>query len=152
MRNHRRTRRGFTLIEVLLVLAILGMLAAVGAVAYFGIFEKAKVDTTKAKIDVVMDQLETYHMNVGSYPNTELGIDALMTVPDDEEIAKKWAGPYIKKPQALRDAWDNMLESDLLEDEQNGKFVSVPRVSSAGPDGQPGNDDDIRGWDEEEQD
>jgi len=152
--NPRRAhRRGFTLVEILLVLAILLMLAGVAVVALSGVREGAQIDSTKVLIQEIENALETYYMHLSRYPTEEDGgLAALLTRPafDDERLAERWRGPYLRMEP--RDAWQNPLNyqlADALSEEAAGgkRF----RLWSNGPDGQDGTADDIRNWTEETQ-
>lgn len=149
--RNRKMRRGFTLIEVLLVLVILGMVATIGIVAYTNIQQGAKIDTTKSLIDAVTGALKTYNLQIGHYPtDDEGGLGALLTKPTftNDTLGEKWHGPYLEKDPL--DAWGNKLNYRLDEvDNGSGGKVQMPRVWSNGPDGQDGSDDDIRNWKDE---
>jgi general secretion pathway protein G len=112
----RQRRRGFTLLEILVVIAILGLLTGMVAVAVVPTFTKAKVDTTRTNIGTTMDLLKQYYLRKNKYPDTGTGLKALV----DEQITDK----------VPRDAWNNdfvyMLEGNK------------PVVMSYGDDGTPG--------------
>lgn len=133
-------RRAFTLLEVLMVIVILGVLAALIVPQFMGTEKRAKVDLTKAQIEALGSDLERFRLHVGRYPTTDEGLAVLLTAPDDEEVAEKWAGPYIKKP--ARDAWQN----DLIYESPGTYNENSYDLSSAGPDQQAGTDDDIKNW------
>ena len=151
MKSGNRSRRGFTLLEVLLVIAILGMLATVGIVLLTGTREGAKIDITRTLVDVVSNTLETYSMHLEQYPTEEQGgLKALLEKPqfEDEKLAEKWRGPYLKREPL--DAWKRPLGYRLEEVNVGGMTRTVPRIWSNGPDGQEGTDDDIKNWSDEE--
>jgi len=137
-------RRAFTLLEVLMVIVILGLLVAFVAPALFATGEKAKVDLTKAAVDSGFgNALSLYRMAMNHYPTDEEGgLKALYEKPSDEEAAKKWAGPYIEKPENLKDAWGHeyIYKCPGQYNEQGYD------LSSPGPDGKEGSDDDIVNW------
>ena len=92
---HGRTRlRGFTLLELLVVLVILGLLAGYVAPRYFSQVGKSEVKTARAQIDALEKALDQYRIDTGRYPSTEQGLAALNAKPADEA---KWDGPYLKK-------------------------------------------------------
>jgi general secretion pathway protein G len=101
--NGRRfpRQRGFTLLELLVVIVIIGMLAGLVAPRYFDQVSKSNTKIAKAQIDSLEKALDQYRLDVGSYPTTEQGLDALNTRPQNLE---KWAGPYLKKAVPL-DPW-----------------------------------------------
>jgi len=151
MENRRRSRRGFTLIEILLVLAIIGMLAGVTIFAIGGIGKRARVDTTKATLETVANALDTYQLHVGHYPTEEEGnLDALRIKPsfDSDQLADKWSGPYLKK--APLDAWNNALSYEIRVATSDDSTEPPYRLWSNGPDGMSDTEDDINYWTEEE--
>lgn len=151
MRYHKQTRPGFTLIEILLVLAIIGMLAGVTIFAIGGIGKKARVDTTKATLETVANALDTYNLHIGHYPTEEEGnLSALRVRPsfDNEQLTENWAGPYLRREPV--DAWSNPLRYEanvaMTRDETAPPF----RLWSNGPDGMSDTEDDIQYWSEED--
>lgn len=134
-------KKGFTLIEVLLVILILGMLASVGIYMLVGTRDRAKIDTTRALVETTLAQaLDTYEMHLGELPTSEQGLTALVEKPafDTEEKGAKWCGPYLKK--LPKDAWDRDIHYERSED---GKTY---KLWSDGPDGTSGSEDDIRNY------
>jgi general secretion pathway protein G len=85
---------GFTLLELLVVVAIIGLLAGYVGPRYFGQIGKAEVKTARAQIDALEKALDAYRLDVGRYPSNEQGLDALVTQPAG---STRWAGPYLKK-------------------------------------------------------
>ena len=133
-RSKRRPgRAGFTLVEVLLVLAILVILASLVAVAVIPAMKKSRIRAAKTQISLFTVQFQHYYIDVGSFPTTAQGMEALRLAPAD--LVDKWAGPYATKA-IPPDPWGRkyLYQSD---DGQNY------RLSSNGPDGQPNTDDDI---------
>jgi general secretion pathway protein G len=86
--------RGFTLLELLVVIVIIGMLAGLVAPRYFDQVSKSNTKIAKAQIESLGKALDQYRLDVGSYPTTEQGLAALNVRPQNQE---RWAGPYLKK-------------------------------------------------------
>jgi general secretion pathway protein G len=143
----KRTKRGFTLMEVLLVLAILGMMAGIAIFAMVGQREGAKKDITDIKIKELKNALDAYNMNIGHYPTEEEGgLTALLTKPSfsDEVLGEKWRGPYLtEKP---RDPWGNEFHYEATQAGTPEAALTPCKVWSNGPDGQDGTEDDIKSW------
>jgi len=141
----RDNSRGFTLIEVLMVIVILGLLATLAIVELWPTGEAKKVEATSLLIGEVGTALDMYKMDIGHYPNeNEGGLKALREKPtfDNEKLAEKWHGPYLKKEPM--DAWSNPLKYELLEGTGGTeKPVTAYKLSSNGPNGNEGDDDDI---------
>jgi general secretion pathway protein G len=144
LKRRSGTRKGFTLLEVLMVVTIIGLLAAFVVPQLFGARRKAEVQLTEALIKSgINGTLERYRLDMGHYPREEDGgLRALVDKPDDEKEAKKWAGPYIKNAEDLRDAWQN----ELIYECPGSVNTDSYDLSSPGPDGNQGTDDDITNW------
>ena len=99
-----RASYGFTLLELLVVMVIIGLLAGYVAPKYFSQVGKSEVKMAQAQIDSLEKALDQYRLDTGHYPNTEQGLDALMTRPPNE---LKWQGPYLKK-QVPPDPWGKL--------------------------------------------
>lgn len=98
----RRHQQGFTLIEIMVVIIILGLLGAVVGPRLLGNVGKANTDTTRLQIENLSAALDLYYLEVGDYPSTEQGLDALIMAPQD---VPGWNGPYLKKRKVPTDAW-----------------------------------------------
>jgi general secretion pathway protein G len=94
--------QGFTLLELLVVMVIIGLLAGYVGPKYFEQIGKSETKTARAQIDALGKALDQYRIDVGSYPNTEQGLAALNKNPTSEA---KWQGPYLKK-SVPNDPWD----------------------------------------------
>lgn len=134
-----RNAKGFTLIEVLIVMVILGLLAALVAPKMFGKVGKSKQKAAKSQIALFETALDTYRLDVGRYPLTEHGLQALRTKP---EGAERWDGPYLPKDIPL-DPWGH--EYRYESPGQNGDF-DIISYGLDGKEGGEGEDEDITNW------
>ena len=89
-----RASRGFTLLELLVVIVIIGLLAGYVAPRYFSQVGKSEVQVARAQIDALEKALDQYRLDTSRYPSTEQGLDALTTRPANEA---RWQGPYLKR-------------------------------------------------------
>ena len=99
----RRDQRGFTLIELLVVIIILGLLAGLVGPRLFGRVGQSKQATARAQIELFGAALDQYRLDVGAYPASGAGLDALVKNPS----VANWNGPYLKKNAVPRDPWGN---------------------------------------------
>ncbi|HVZ91400.1 MAG TPA: type II secretion system major pseudopilin GspG [Rhizomicrobium sp.] len=104
IRKLRRGDSGFTLLELLVVLAIMGMLAAIIAPQVIGYLGKSRTKAAQVQIQYIMQGLELFRIDVGRYPSQQEGLQALVT---QAPTAPNWNGPYLKKDSALVDPWGN---------------------------------------------
>jgi len=100
----RRGERGFTLIELLVVIAILGMLVYMVAPAALRQLGSSKQKIAQQSVERLVGILDIYKLDVGSYPSSDQGLQALVTKPGD---AGGWAGPYVKGGTVPVDPWDH---------------------------------------------
>ena len=96
-----RSSQGFTLLELLVVIVIIGLLAGYVAPRYFSQVGKSEVQVARAQLDAFEKALDQYRLDTSHYPSTEQGLDALMTKPASEA---RWQGPYLKRT-APPDPW-----------------------------------------------
>lgn len=129
-----RNNSGFTLIELLVVMVIIGLLAALVGPRFIRQEEKAKVKAAKAQIELLSTALDTFRLDVGRYPTSQEGLEALRSQPGGLE---RWDGPYLKKDVPL-DPWGKPYVYKSPGD--HGPFDIV----SNGADGAPGGDGDNR--------
>ncbi|CAG0996143.1 Type II secretion system protein G [Methylophilaceae bacterium] len=96
-----RLQHGFTLLELLVVMVIIGLLAGYVGPKYFAQIGKSETKAARAQIDALGKALDQYRLDTGHYPNTEQGLAALNSPPSDEP---KWQGPYLQK-SVPNDPW-----------------------------------------------
>ena len=102
-----RCLRGFSFIEVMVVIIILGLLSSVVGVYLFDSAEKAKADATKTQIRGLETALDLYRLHNSRYPSSEQGLKALMERPEVGLIPKNWNGPYLRGNNLPEDGWDS---------------------------------------------
>ena len=130
---------GFTLLELLVVMVIIGLLAGYVGPKYFSQIGKSEIKAAKAQMDALEKALDQYRLDIGRYPTTEQGLAALYTKPANEP---KWQGPYLKKAPPP-DPWGHAYIY-----KSPGEHGDVD-ISSYGNDGQPGGTGeaaDITNW------
>jgi general secretion pathway protein G len=123
---------GFTLLELLVVVAIIGVLAGFVAPRYFGQVGKSEVNTARAQIDALEKALDQYRLDVGRYPSNELGLKALVEKPASEP---KWNGPYLKKAVPL-DPWGQQYVYKFPGQKGDFDLISYGRDRQAGGSGE----------------
>jgi general secretion pathway protein G len=129
----RRGAAGFTLTELLVVLVILGLLAAIVAPRLMGsVLGGAKTKTAAAQIHALATALDIYRLDVGSYPNSESGLESLVSAPPD---AEGWAGSYLTGKKVPKDPWGNPYHYRLSDDGMSYVLTSYGADNSEGGDG-----------------
>jgi general secretion pathway protein G len=138
----RKTRReaGFTLLEMLVVLAIMGLLAAIVAPQVLKYLGTSKTQTAKVEVQNITSALELYRLDVGRYPTAEEGLGSLVTAPS---TAPGWNGPYLKKASALKDPWDQPY---LYRNPGQHSEVDVYSLGSDKAEGGAGEAADVGNW------
>lgn len=149
MQNQKRTtastQSGFTLIEIMVVIVILGILAGLIVPRIMGRPEEAKQLKAKMQIESIGTALKLYKLDMGSYPTTEQGLQALVAAPGTTGTSKWRKGGYLDKGRVPKDPWDN--DFIYLAPGTNGDYDLI----SYGADGVSGGDDknkDITSWEE----
>jgi len=147
--RHARAAAGFTLIEVLIAIAIVVVLLGIVAVNILGAKERAEPDVAKIQMSKIESALEQFYLVFDRFPTEEEGLEALWSDQtldvDDEALADRWYS-FLKDP-APEDVWGN--EWGYRAESEHGEQYDL---WSNGPDGEEGTDDDITAWTDEEDD
>lgn len=125
-------RRGFSLLEMLIVVAIIGLIATLVFSRLGGTYGKSQVRVTEAQIQAAAAAIERFKMDVGRYPLEEEGFSVLLEAPPD---TPSWAGPYLDRDEEPKDGWNRPL---IYQIDERWGF----RVISYGADGRPGGEGD----------
>ena len=141
--NFKTHQRGFSLIEIMVVIVIMGLLIGVVGPRVFQNVEKAQIETAKANMANLKTALDSYRLDNYRYPTTEQGLDALIMKPDVDPEPKKWRQYMDKLP---RDPWDN--DYQYISPSDNGKPFDIYTLGADGVRGGEGNDADISFWDD----
>lgn len=140
-RSHPRSA-GFTLLEILVVLAIIGLLAGLAITNVDKIFGGAQGSTVALQVrDSMRTPLTSYRIAMGDYPSTAEGLNALITPPSSK--ADRWHGPYLEPAKIPTDPWGEPLQYAYPGTRNKGGYD----LWSKGPDKQSGTADDIGNWD-----
>lgn len=132
-------RGGFTFIEMLVVLIIIGLLFGLVAPRFLGQEEKARVKTARAQIELLGTALDTFRLDVGRYPTTQEGLEALRRQPGGLE---RWDGPYIKK-DVPKDPWGQPYVYNSPG--EHGPYDLLSYGADKAPGGE-GNNGDVASW------
>ncbi|HET7624315.1 MAG TPA: type II secretion system major pseudopilin GspG [Verrucomicrobiae bacterium] len=130
------TRRAFTLVELLLVLVILGTLAAIVLPKFTGTTQRSRITAAQTQIATFKTALNAFEVDNGYYPKS---LGDLIQAPRDTQ---NWHGPYLDSDVVPKDPWQHDYTYTVPGRHNTSSFD----ISSAGPDGQSGNDDDITNW------
>jgi general secretion pathway protein G len=136
----RQMYDGFTLIELMVVVIVLGILAATIIPQFMGVTEDAKVNTAKTHIEALKTALGMYNIHMDRFPTTEEGLKALVQPPGD--AGKGWKGPYVDELKP--DPWGNPYQYRCPG--QNGKRYDIWSRGADGADGGEGINADISCW------
>ena len=144
---NRSHEKGFTLIELMVVIAILALLGGVVAPQVMNKLKDAKPQKVKIDIERIGMALDMYAVDNGDYPTSEQGLDALVTKPTSQPEPLNWNRSYVKGGTKFVDPWNNdyVYESPSTHEGYDYDLFSY------GPDGQEGGEDDITNWSEEDE-
>lgn len=137
MRSNRARERGMTLIEILVVLVLIGIVLGIVGGNFIGKGEKAKADAAKIEIGQITQTLDLYKLEIGRYPSSQEGLQALITAPAG---VTNWNGPYWKKNAIPKDPWGN--EYRYASPGSKGPY-EITSLGADGKEGGEGPDKDI---------
>ncbi len=132
--QHERGSEGFTLLEILIVVTIIGVLMSVLASRFLGRVGDAKVQLAAVQIDKLAGTIDMYRLDNGSYPTTDQGLDALVSPPTSGPPPRRYQPGGYAKPKDLLDPWNGPLTYQAPGQVNTSGFD----LCSLGPDGQPG--------------
>jgi general secretion pathway protein G len=139
--RRRPLSAGFTLLEILVVLAIIGLLAGLAITNVDKIFGGAQVSTVRLQVrDSMRTSLTSYRIAMGDYPTTGEGLQALISAPSGK--TDRWHGPYLEPAKIPTDPWGEPLQYRYPGEKNRGSYD----LWSKGPDKQSGTEDDIGNW------
>ena len=134
------TQQGFTLLELLVVLGIIAMLAGLVGPQVMKHMAESKVKAAKVQLEDLAQTLDMYKLDVGGYPTSDQGLEALIASP---EGAQRWNGPYLRKNKVPLDPWNN--EYIYASPGEHGKF-DLSSLGADGKEGGEGEDKDLTSW------
>jgi len=142
MERLRLNEEGFTLIEIMIVLAIIGFILGMVGYNLMGRFEKAKVETAQNQIRLLQGAMSSYKRDNNRYPTTDQGLEALVSKPSIGRTPKFYPkGGYLSSSKVPSDPWDNPYR--FASPGIHGHDIEI---SSDGPDGDQGTEDDLKSW------
>ena len=137
--KRRKRLRGFSFIEVMVVIIILGLLSSIVGVYLFDSAEQAKADATKTQIKGLETALDLYRLHNSRYPSGEQGLKALLEKPEVGVIPKNWNGPYLRGNNLPEDGWGSPYRYLSV----SGKNYEIISLGADGTDGGTDLDEDI---------
>ena len=129
MKKQRQKQFGFSLIELLVVLVILGLLASVVAPQVMKHVGKAKTDSARLQIADLGAAIDLYYLEIGDYPTTEQGLEALIEAPSN---ASNWNGPYLKKKVLPLDPWGTAYQYQSPGENGDYDLLTLGKDNKAG--------------------
>lgn len=103
----QKQQKGFSFIEMMIVVAIMAGLIAIVGPMLFGKLDEAKIDQAKIQMKSLVSALDLYRLDTSGYPTTDQGLDALLKKPEVGIVPENWRGPYLKSSKVPKDPWNN---------------------------------------------
>ncbi len=141
MNLHRMRERGFSLIEIIIVITIIGLIVAWAGNRIFGQGDKAKAGIAKSRIAELSAQLDLYKLETGRYPTSAEGLKALLQAPAG---VNNWNGPYVKNADSIKDPWNN--EMIYRSPGSENRAFEIISLGGDGKEGGEGVNKDINSW------
>lgn len=135
-----QSAKGFTLLEMLVVLVIIGMLVGLVGPRLFSKVDSSKVQTAETQIKLLRGAIETMRLDISVYPTTEQGLAMLVTPPQDSNLRRKWRGPYLEDA-VPDDPWGNPYQYSVPG--KDGRPFGIYSFGADGKEGGEGNDADL---------
>ncbi len=140
-----RNEAGFTLIELMVVIIILGLLAAIVMPRIVGETDKARYGAAQAQMRILEDSLKRYKLDNGLFPSTEQGLEALVRRPNVGVLPRGWPeGGYLDKQEVPKDPWGNAYI--YISPGQHGPDYDLKSLGADGTEGGEGNNADLESW------
>ncbi len=140
--NYNNKNRGFTLLELMVVVIILSLLAMLALPRFFGRVDDARITTVRVQIQSLETAIRLFYLDTGFYPTTEQGLKALVEKPGD---AKNWReGGYLEKGMVPKDSWGN--DYIYRSPGESGREYEIYSLGRDGKEGGSGIDADIKSW------
>jgi len=140
-----RNQAGFTLIEIMVVVIILGLLAAIVMPRIVGETDRARYEQSRGQMRILEDALKRYKLDNGRFPTTEQGLDALVQKPTSGVIPRNWPdGGYLDKPEVPTDPWGNQYV--YISPGQHSPDFDIKSFGADGLEGGEGYDADLESW------
>ncbi|OGH58988.1 MAG: type II secretion system protein GspG [Candidatus Lindowbacteria bacterium RIFCSPLOWO2_12_FULL_62_27] len=139
-----KRQRGFTLVEMLVVIIIIGVLAALVAPQLFQRTGQAKTAAARSQVEMLGTALEAYRLDNSYFPSSQQGLDALYRKPSSPPVPTNWRGPYVKKP-VPKDPWARPYRY-LSPGKSSPESYDLFSLGRDGKDGGTGEDGDVKSW------
>lgn len=138
--KYNRTENGFTLLELLVVLGIIALLAGIVGPQVMKHMGASKTKAARVQVEDLAASLDMYKLDVGKYPTSEQGLNALVEKPGD---TKRWNGPYLRKTKVPKDPW--IQDYHFASPGEHGRF-DLYSYGADDKEGGEGEDQDINSW------